>query len=110
MDQSLHPEGIMAPSHDCLGIQGLQLPRAAFEDAVILQEFILALAKDNLPLMNQGDVVRDAFQVANYMGGHEDGIAFILNEIHKHILNLVSNNGIKAAGGFIQNEEAGVVG
>ena len=44
------------------------------------------------------------------MGGHQDGMVFILHEIQKDIKNIIPHNRVKTAGRLIQNQQLRFMG
>ena len=51
--------------------------RRVIEDAVLLQKGILFLAEQQPPLMEKGDVVAELFQIAENVGGDQDGVGLV---------------------------------
>ena len=52
-------------------------------------------------LMNKSNIVGNLFQIRGDMGGHQDGMVFILHEIQKDIKNIIPHNRVKTAGRLV---------
>ena len=51
--------------------------------------------------MNKSNIVGNLFQIRGDMGGHQDGMVFILHEIQKDIKNIIPHNRVKTAGRLV---------
>ena len=60
--------------------------------------------------MQEGDVVADLFQVADNVGGDQNGVILVPGEFVENVHDLVPDDRVKAAGGFVQNQKPWVVG
>ena len=60
--------------------------------------------------MDEHDIVRNLLQVAGDVGGHQNGVVLLLNKVQQHIQNVVPDHRVQTAGGFVQDQQLGVVG
>src|SRR6266567_721090 len=61
-----------------------------------------------LPLVDDGDAVADGLHFAQFVGGEENGFAFVFEALDD-FAHLHAAQRVQAAGGFVQNEKLGVV-
>ena len=60
--------------------------------------------------MDEHDVVRNLLQIAGDVEGHQNGVILLLNKVQQHIQYVVPDHRVQAAGGFVQDQQLGVVG
>ena len=80
------------------------------KNPVFLLQPVFFLAEDQLAFVQEGNVVADLFQVADNVGGDQNGVVFVPGEFVKNVHDLVPDDRVKAAGGLVQNQKPGVVG
>ena len=80
------------------------------ENPVLVHQQILFQGKDQFALVEEGDVVGHLLQVAGDVGGDQHPVALILNKIQQQVQHLVPDDGVQAAGGFVQNQQLRSVG
>src|SRR6266705_1097565 len=61
-----------------------------------------------LPLVDDGDAVADGLDFAQFVGGEENGFAFV-SEALDDFAHLHAAQWVQAASGFVQDEKVGVV-
>ncbi len=91
--------------HDGFRHEGLRLLRRVVEDAVLLQKGVLFLAEQQPPLMEKGDVVAELFQIAENVGGDQDGVGLVPGELVEKLQDLVPDDGVQAGGGLVQHQQ-----
>ena len=93
----LYPGGHCIPAHKRLGavgadplavhrrIQCRQLRRRAMPQSVFLPQGVLFLAEQQPALVQKGDGIAQLFQVADDVGGDEDGVVLIPGKVQQQI-------------------------
>ena len=77
---------------------------------IFLQQAVLFLTQHQLPLMQEGDVVADLLQIADDVGGQQNGTILLPGVLVEDIQNFIPYHGIEAAGGFVQNQQLCLMG
>lgn len=60
--------------------------------------------------MNERNVIRYFLKIAGDMGGHQDRMVLVLDELQEDIQNIIPYYRIQAACGFIQDKQLRIVG
>ena len=55
--------------------------------------------------MEEGDVVAQLLQIAEDVGGDQDGVALIPGELIEELQHLVPDDGVQAGGGLVQHQQ-----
>ena len=80
------------------------------KNPVFLLQPVFFLAENQSAFVEEGNVVADLFQVADNVGGDQNGVVFVPRKFVKNVHDLVPDDRVKAAGGFVQNQKPWVVG
>ena len=80
------------------------------ENPVFLLQPVFFFAEDQPAFVQEGNVVADFFQVADDVGGDQNGMVLVSGEFVENVHDLVPDDRVKAAGGFVQNQKPWVVG
>ena len=81
----------------------------AHEDAILLQQPILLVAEQQPPLVEEGDIVAQLLQVAQNVGGDQDGVVLLPGELVEDLQHLVPDDGVQAGSGLVQHQQPGAV-
>ena len=108
--QGLASEGALPHPQQVGRVDGAQVGGGAAHPAVAVQNVVLGLREDDLPLVDVGDVVRRLLQVAGDVAGDEDGVVLVADEAQKFIQNLVPHHRVQSGGGLVQDQQPGLVG
>ena len=82
-----------------------QIVLRALEQHIFSVEFILCAGEPDPAAVQHRDVIRDALDIRRDMRREQHTALFILDVFRENIKQLVTRNGIKTAGGFIENQE-----
>ena len=80
------------------------------EKGVAIQQHIRVLVEDDLSLMDHIQVVAEAFQIRGNVGADQDGTVSRLHVFPQQIQQMVSCDHVQSGGGFVQDEQTGIVG
>ena len=75
----------------------------------MLQKGVLFLAEQQPPLVEEGDIVAQLLQVAQNVGGDQDGVVLLPGELVEDLQHLVPDDGVQAGSGLVQHQQPGAV-
>lgn len=89
---------------------GIGVEAADADDGFIgdLEQVLKAALTEFAALVKDGDAVGDFLDLLEEMGGEDDGFSLAFEEEHE-VADLAGAEGVNAGGGFVEEEEVGVV-
>ncbi|CAN4028396.1 2-hydroxy-6-oxo-6-phenylhexa-2,4-dienoate hydrolase, partial [Dysosmobacter welbionis] len=102
-------EAAVLPGYHGPVLKAVHLICRAHEDAILLQQPILLVAEQQPPLVEEGDIVAQLFQVAQNVGGDQDGVVLLPGELVEDLQHLVPDDGVQAGSGLVQHQQPGAV-
>ena len=109
-DQTFTPIGPAPGEHHQPGWQRSQYILAAVQHAVFLQKVILVLLKQQLPVVQVRDGIRNLLKVRRDVAAHDNAVPLVLDELQKQVQQLTAHHRVKTGGGFVQHQQLGVMG
>src|SRR6185437_16364987 len=99
-----------APGADDPGPDGAgQVVRTAPRDPVGAQDLLLGPGADDLAAVDERQVVADALQVRGDVGGEQDAVSLVDEEVAEDADELVPGRRVQAAGRLVEDEQPRLV-